>query len=75
MIKIFYQNIRSMRGKLDQIRISAEAFTDNYDIIILTGTWLNEEIYDSEIDWVHSLYTEMTGLTRSVLEEEVFSLQ
>ena len=39
-----------MRGKLDQNRISAATFTDNYDIIILTETWLNEEIYDSEID-------------------------
>ena len=38
-----------MRGKLNQIKISAATFSEDYDIIILTETWL-DEIYDSEID-------------------------
>ena len=39
-----------MRGKLDQIRISAAALSTEYDVIILTETWLNDGIYDSEIE-------------------------
>ena len=39
-----------MRGKLDQIRVSAVAFSTEYDVIILAETRLNDGVYDSEIE-------------------------
>ena len=39
-----------MRCKLDQVRLSAATFALNYDVIILTETWINNSVHDSEID-------------------------
>ena len=39
-----------MRGKLDQIRLSAATLSLDYDIIVLTETWLNCDVHDLEIE-------------------------
>ena len=39
---IFYTNVRSLLGKLDELRV--KIMTKNYDIIALTETWLTEDI-------------------------------
>ena len=49
-MRIYYQNVRSIRGKLNQIKVSAATFSADYGIIVLTETRLNEAIYDSEIE-------------------------
>ena len=47
---IFYQNTRSIRRRLNQLKNNLYTFTDLPDIIILTESWLNDDIQDSEID-------------------------
>lgn len=47
-MKIFYQNIRSIRGRLTDFRINLKLIGD-FDIIVLTETWLSDEILDTEL--------------------------
>ena len=44
---IYYQNARSIRGKLIDLHLSS--LSCDYDIIVVTETWLNESVFDSEI--------------------------
>lgn len=46
-IEIYYQNIRGMRTKLNEIRL--QILSSNYDILCLTETWLNPSINSNEI--------------------------
>lgn len=40
-IKIFYQNIRSLKNKLEEVEILIEKYMS--DIVILTETWLTND--------------------------------
>lgn len=44
---LYYQNARSIRGKLHDLYLSS--LNIDYDIIIITETWLNESVLDAEI--------------------------
>ena len=46
-IKFFYQNIRRVRTKTNRIR--NEILSNNYDVICLTETWLNSNIFSEEL--------------------------
>lgn len=46
-LSIYYQNVRGMRSKLQDIYKSVLSL--DYEIIILTETWLNCDIFDAEI--------------------------
>ena len=46
-ISIYYQNFRGVRSKLKELYVNIEG--EQYDIICGTETWLNPNIYDSEI--------------------------
>ena len=46
-IKVIYCNARSLRNKIDELRIMAQDY--NPDIIGIVETWLTDNIYDSEI--------------------------
>jgi hypothetical protein len=45
-VTIYYQNCRGLRTKLHTLFMSI--LTNSYDIIILTETWLNADIFDTE---------------------------
>src|SRR3989442_5504981 len=45
--KVIYCNARSLRNKIDELRIMAQDY--NPDIIGIVETWLTDNIYDSEI--------------------------
>lgn len=47
VIKIYYQNVNGMKTKVNEFRMSM--LTSDYDIIVLTETWLREGYYDSEL--------------------------
>lgn len=47
-INIFYQNVRGLRTKLIPLKTNFQTF-GNYDIIILTETWLCPSITNSEL--------------------------
>ena len=44
---IYYQNSRSIRGKLDTIY--QNVLSMNFHVIVLTETWLNESVLDAEV--------------------------
>lgn len=46
-LKIYFQNARSLKNKLNDLYISALA--QDYDILCFNETWLNESVNDSEI--------------------------
>ena len=46
-LSIFYQNIRGTKSKTDDIRNSV--LGNNYDLICLSETWLNDDIHSSEL--------------------------
>lgn len=46
-INVYYQNVRGLRTKLKHLTTGIP--TNNADIYALTETWLNEDIYDSEL--------------------------
>lgn len=48
-LKIAHLNIRSLRGKLDELNVLI-SHCRNIDIIVLNETWLNEEILDSKVE-------------------------
>lgn len=45
-IKLYYQNVRGLRTKSAEIYSSAH--TVDYDIIVLTETWLNQAHHSAE---------------------------
>jgi len=47
-INIFYQNVRGLRTKLAPLKTNLQTF-GNYDVIILTETWLYPSISNSEL--------------------------
>lgn len=46
-ISIYYQNVRSIRGKLHELYLAS--LNCDYDVIILVETWLSDDILNSEI--------------------------
>lgn len=46
-ISVYYQNVRGLRTKSNNFYINTLA--NNFDIIMLTETWLTESIYSSEL--------------------------
>lgn len=46
-ITIYYQNARSIRGKLIELQLTS--LSCNYDVIVITESWLNESVMDAEI--------------------------
>lgn len=46
-LNIYYQNVRGIRTKTTDIFLNI--LNHNYDIVILTETWLNDTIFDSEL--------------------------
>lgn len=46
-ISLYYQNIRGMRTKLQDIY--TEVLSHNIDVLVITETWLHEGIFDAEI--------------------------
>lgn len=44
---IYYQNFRGMRSKLREIHLAS--LVSQYDVIVATETWLNDNINDSEL--------------------------
>lgn len=48
-MSILYQNVHSIRGCLNLVRAGVNNTIPNYDISILTETWLNDEINDAEL--------------------------
>lgn len=47
MIQIYYQNCRGLRGKIAELY--KKSWSQDYDIICITETWLHKEIADGEI--------------------------
>lgn len=46
-LKIYYQNVNGMKTEVNEFRMSL--LVSDYDVIVLTETWLREEYYDSEL--------------------------
>lgn len=42
-----YTNACSLPGKMDELRNLV--YTENFDVIAVTETWVNEEITDAEL--------------------------
>ncbi|CAH2084684.1 unnamed protein product [Euphydryas editha] len=53
VLSVFYQNCRGLKTKLNTIYMNI--LSHNYDIIILTETWLNCNIFDNEL--IHARYS------------------
>ena len=49
-LKFIHQNIRSLRGKLDELNIML-AYCPNLHVLAFTETWLNSNIFDAEISF------------------------
>lgn len=47
MLKILYQNVRGLKSKTDDFY--RNVCCSQFDVIILTETWLNNGIYDKEL--------------------------
>ena len=46
-MQIYYQNVRGMRTKLRDLLLSVSDC--DYDVIVFSETWLNQDIHDSEL--------------------------
>lgn len=46
-LKIYYQNVRGLRTKAEEFYIAI--LSQNYDLILVTETWLNETVFDREL--------------------------
>lgn len=46
-LKVYYQNCRSIRGKLKNLYL--QSLLCNYDVIVFTETWLNESVMSGEV--------------------------
>lgn len=67
-LKLYYQNTIGLRTKLAQFLLAST--TNDFDIISLTETWLNEDIEDSQLFntnynvYRHDRNRELAGLSR-----------
>lgn len=48
-LRIYYENVRGLRTKLNDLKKSLPQLLEPYDIFILTETWLSSHISDSEL--------------------------
>lgn len=46
-ISVYYQNVRGLRTKVDEFFLAATE--SNYDVIIITETWLNDQFYSQQL--------------------------
>lgn len=63
-ITVYYQNVRGLRTKTNEL-FAALSVCD-YDVVVLTETWLNENVLDSELTDEYVIYRR----DRSVLTSE-----
>ena len=49
-LKCIYQNIRSLSGKVDELRVVINDSKSGIHIIAITETWLDKKIEDAEVD-------------------------
>lgn len=69
MLKIYYQNVRGLRTKTEDFYSSALIF--DYDIIVVTESWLNDMIFDHEIlDNRYRVFRRDRSSTRSSLTKK-----
>lgn len=47
MIQIYYQNVRGLRTKTSDF--FSRVACDNYDIVVITETWCDGSVFDSEL--------------------------
>lgn len=45
--RVYYQNVRGLRTKINDLYLSA--IDTSYDIVLLSETWLDNCLYDSEL--------------------------
>ncbi|XP_038116906.1 uncharacterized protein LOC119769079 [Culex quinquefasciatus] len=50
-LTIYYQNIRGMRTKTEKLRLAL--MSSDYDVVVLTETWLHGNILDSEFSAIY----------------------
>lgn len=66
-LKIYYQNIRGLRTKTQEL--FGNVICNDYDVIVLTETWLNGSIHDAEVFdiryTVHRRDRETSGFSRN----------
>lgn len=56
-LKIFHLNVRSLNGKIDELRSILSTLSYGIHLLTLSETWLSSDIVDSEIDIVgYKLY-------------------
>ncbi|KAG8234106.1 hypothetical protein J437_LFUL010953 [Ladona fulva] len=48
LMSVYYQNVRGLKTKLDDLRLAISIAT--YDVIVSTETWLSEDILSSELN-------------------------
>jgi len=46
---VYFQNVRGLRTKLFDLRIAMASVSEDFDIIVLVETWLNDGILNSEL--------------------------
>jgi len=46
-LKIYYQNVRGLKSKTNVFR--TELMSNSYDVILLCETWLNDDVFTSEL--------------------------
>ena len=44
---IYYQNVRGLKSKIDDFYLAASE--SNYDVIVLTETWLDDSVYSTQL--------------------------
>lgn len=49
-LKIYYQNVQSIRGRINTFTSNIEIMSEQYDALVITETWLQEEISSGELD-------------------------
>ncbi|KAL1400491.1 hypothetical protein pipiens_007388 [Culex pipiens pipiens] len=66
LLTIYYQNVRGLRTKTNQLHLSLSSC--DYDVIAFSETWLNAKIVDSELSSDYTFYRADRSRETSVLE-------
>lgn len=51
---LYYQNVRGLRTKLNDLHMTLSAC--DYDVVVFTETWLNDNIMDTELTNEYVIY-------------------
>ena len=69
-IYTYYQNARSLRRKYHEFIENTDILAEDYDVLVITETWLNKDILRSEfVIFNYNLYR--TDRKKDIAEEEV----